>query len=197
MKTNGLDMQGNYLENFAFKEVVNFPEVPRVGTTIFKDKRVMLCIQITGVPIWVPLTAQLNTYIHDQPVADTTWTIDHDLNSSNTIVQVIGADGKHLIPNEVTQTMEQTVITFLQPQAGRAILMIGQEEGYARPDYSYTQEFDEASTTWVVNHGLGRNPMIRAFIGNNEVQPLSVVHNSLNQTTVTFSTPQTGIIRAI
>lgn len=193
-----LNMLGNFVKNFALEPVVNFPSVPRIGTFIFKDKRVMICLDLgSGTPVWVPLTAQLNTHIHDQPVAATTWVINHDLNSSNTLVQIIGADGKHITADEIVQTFETTTITFLTAQAGRAVLMLGQEDGYSRPDYAYTQTFSEASTTWVVNHVLGRNPAMRVFIGNAEVQPLSIVHDDLNTTTITFSTPQTGIVRAI
>lgn len=198
MKTNSLDLQGNSLKNFKLSPVTNFPAVPDVGTFIFKDRRVMICVEIdAGLPIWVPLTAQVNTHIHTQAVAATTWTIDHDLNSSNTIVQIIDATGKHITPDEVTQTFDQTVVTFITAQSGRAILMLGQEEGYDRPDYSYTQSFDTPSTTWVVTHMLGHAPAIRVFIGNAEVQPLSIVHDTVNQTTVTFSTPQTGLVRAL
>lgn len=193
-----LDMQNNYLSNAALEPVVNFPAVARPGSLIFKDKRVMICVEIeAGLPIWVPLTAQINTHIHDQNIAATTWTINHRLNSSNTIAQVIGADGKHIVPNEITQTLDQTVITFINPQVGRAILMLGQEEGYDRPDYAFTASFDSPSTTWVVNHMLGEEPIIRAFVGNQEVQPLSIVHNSVNQATVTFSQPQVGRVRAL
>jgi hypothetical protein len=198
MKSLGkFDLDQNQLQNFALESVINYPAVPVVGQVIFKDKRVMLCIEISeGIPAWAPLTGELNTHIHDQSVAATTWTIDHTLNSSSCLVQVMGTDGKHLIPDDVTQTHNQTVITFTENQAGRAILMLGSEDGVPRADFAYEQEFT-ASSTWIVTHALGYNPAIRVFIGNQEVQPLSIVHDSTNQATVTFSTPQTGSIRAI
>lgn len=199
MKVLGaLDMNGNMLKNPSLEQIENFPADSEPGRLIFKDKRVMICVEIdNGLRVWIPLTAQINTHIHDQNIAATTWTIEHRLNSSNTIVQVIGPDGKHIVPDEVTQTLGETVITFINPQAGRAILMLGQEEGYDRLDYAFSAEFDTPSTTWVVNHMLGEEPVIRAFVGNQEVQPLSIVHNSVNQATVTFSLPQVGRVRAL
>lgn len=198
MKSLGnLDLRDNYLLNPALKPVENFPQVPKVGSLIFKGQRVMICIEIEeGLPIWAPLTAPLNTHVHDNPVAQLTWTIEHNLNSSHVIAQVIGADGKHVIPDEVVCNFNETIITFHGDQAGRAVLMVGNEDGTPRDNYSFEQDFTE-SNTWVVNHMLGYNPIVRVFIGNQEVQPLAITHDSSNQATVTFSTTQTGHVRCV
>lgn len=198
MKHNGgIDLQNNFLRNFRLEHVENFPAEPEVGTFIFKDKRVMICVELeAGLPFWLPLTAQRDTYKYTQSVAATTWTIDHDLNTATTIVNIIGADGKHVIPDEITQTYNQTIVTFLVAQAGRAILVSGQEDGYDPAPTAFEQSFTNVDTV-VVNHMLGEEPIIRVFIDNHEVQPLSIVHNSANQATVTFSTPRTGKVRCI
>lgn len=198
MKHNGnINLQNNLLQNARLEHVENFPAEPGVGSLIFKDKRVMICVELeAGLPFWLPLTAQRDTFKHTQSVASATWTIDHDLNVANTIVNIIGVDGKHVNADEITQTYNQTVITFIEPIAGRAILVSGQEDGYDPQPTSFEQSFTN-STTWVVNHMLGEEPIIRVFIENHEVQPLSIVHNSANQTTVTFSTPRTGKVRCI
>jgi hypothetical protein len=198
MKHNGnIDLQHNLLKNFRLEAVENFPADPKAGSFIFKDKRVMVCVELdAGLPIWFPLTAQRDTFKHTQSVAATTWIINHDLNVSTTVANIIGVDGKHVIPDEITQTYNQTIVTFLEPQAGRAILVSGQEDGYDPAPTAFEQSFTNLST-WVVNHMLGEEPVIRVFIANNEVQPLSIVHNSTNQTTVTFSTPRTGKVRCI
>jgi len=199
MKHNGtIDLQGNLLKNITLETVVNFPATAKPGSFIFKDKRVMICVEIdNGVPFWVPLTNEVDTFIYTQAVAATTWTINHNLNSSNTIVQIIDGSGNHIVPDTIVQTFDTTTVTFINAQAGRAILMLGSIEGSDRPNFAYEQTFSVASTTWVVPHTLGYYPAIRVFIGNAEVQPLSIVHDSLNQATITFSTPQTGMIRAI
>lgn len=198
MKSLGnIDLQDNMLLNPVLKQVENFPEVPKVGHFIFKGQRVMICIEVAdGLPVWAPLTAPLNTHIHDQPVASNTWTIPHKLNTSHVIAQVVGTDGKHVIPDEVQCNFNETIITFATNQAGRAVLMIGNEDGSPRDNYAFEQDFTD-SNTWTVNHMLGYNPLIRVFVGNQEVQPASITHNDLNTTTVTFSTPQTGYVRCV
>lgn len=198
MKALGnIDLQNNMLLNPVLKQVENFPEQPKVGHFIFKGQRVMICIEVEeGLPVWAPLTAPLNTYIHDQPVASTTWTIPHDLNSSHVIVQVVGTDGRHVIPDEVQCNFNETIITFSTNQAGRAVLMIGNKDGVPRDMHSFEQDFVE-QTSWVVSHMLGYNPLVRVFVGNQEVQPLSIVHNDLNTATVTFTNPQSGYVRCV
>jgi hypothetical protein len=53
------------------------------------------------------------------------------------------------------------------------------------------------SDTWTVIHGLGYYPITRVFIGNQEVQPLSITHDSVNQTTIRFTTSQVGTAKFI
>lgn len=198
MKALGnIDLQSNKLLNVVLDQVTNFPASPKVGQLIFKSQRVMICVELDeGLPVWAPLTAEINTHIHDQAAAASTWTIPHELNTSHVIAQVIDTSGKHIIPDEITCNYNETVITFAEAISGRAVLMLGSEQGSPRDNYSFEQEFSGTDTV-VVNHMLGYNPVIRAFIGNQEVQPLTITHNDLNTTTVTFSTPQTGTIRCI
>lgn len=193
-----IDLVQNMLQNPVLEAVVNFPPNPKAGQIIFKEKRVMICLELDGgIPIWCPMTNEINTHIHNQALASTTWTINHELMASNTIVQILDSTNTHIYPDTIEQSYNQTVVTFTTTQAGRAILFLGGTEGNFRANISYEQTFSEASASWVVTHGLGYNPIIRVFIGNVEVQPLAVIHDTVNQTTVTFTNPQTGIVRAI
>lgn len=199
MKSLGnIDLQSNLLLNPVLEQVENYPADPKVGHFIFKGQRVLICIEIQdGLPVWAPLTVPLNTHIHDQPVASTNWTITHELNSSSVFAQVITSDGKHIIPEEVTCNYNQTVITFYAAQAGRAVLMIGSDEGVPRRTIAYEQDFVVDSDTWVVTHSLGYEPLIRVFVGSEEVQPTSIIHDDANQSTVSFSTAQAGHVRCL
>jgi hypothetical protein len=198
MKSFGnIDLQNNFLLNPVLKEVENYPASPKVGQFIFKNKRVMICVEIaSGLPIWAPLTVVLNTHIHEQTTAATTWTIPHGLNASAVMAQIVDVDGKHVIPDEIQCTYNQVVVTFYSAMTGRAVLMLGNDDGLARVNPSFEASFENLSV-WVVNHILGYNPLVRVFVGMQEVQPASIVHNSLNQLTVTFSTPQSGQVRCI
>lgn len=54
-----------------------------------------------------------------------------------------------------------------------------------------------ASTEWIINHWLGRYPVVDVYIDINGEKklaiPLNVVVDSVNRCTVYFSQPQSGI----
>lgn len=60
-------------------------------------------------------------YNFTQAIADTTWTITHNLNNQHPLVQVYGADHLTLIPQSISGSNANTVIvTFSTPLAGYA-----------------------------------------------------------------------------
>jgi hypothetical protein len=65
------------------------------------------------------------------------------------------------------------------------------------PVYTHTQS--SASSTWTVNHNLGRKPNVDVVIphtGQSEVVlPLKIQVTSDNQVVITFTSAQTGIVR--
>lgn len=198
MKHHGsIDLQHNELRNVTLEPAANFPLVPKLGSFLFKDKRVLICVEETGLPVWVPLTQTLNTVQHAQAVATDTWTIPHQLNSADVMVQVFDQDGKVIIPDNIDcSKVNETTVTFSSAQGGRAILMLGDINGTPRQTTTYEQTFNSVDTV-VVTHGIGTEPAIRVFVGGQEVQPASIVHNSNVQTTVTFNNPQSGIVRCL
>lgn len=56
-----------------------------------------------------------------------------------------------------------------------------------------------SATTWTINHNLGHPPVVDVAVNYNgaltKAIPLSVVHTSANQLTVTFSSAKSGIAR--
>lgn len=193
-----LDLTKNLLKNFKLEQLSNFPSDAVPGTFIFKDKRVMVCVELDGsIPVWVPLTQEIATYIHDQPTNASTWVINHSFNAAIAMVQVFDEFNKMVIPNEIDCSVEnQVTIYFSSASRGKAVIMLGATDGVAKPDIAYEEDFSDESV-WVVNHGLGYNPEIRVYINGQEVQPVSIVHNSTTQTTVTFSSSQSGTVRCI
>jgi hypothetical protein len=193
-----LDLKGNDLIGAVFGLEDNFPTDPRPGRFMMKGKVLYLCIEIAdGVPVWVPLTRQITMLKFTQESAALEWTISHNLNVSIALVQVFDADGNVVIPNNINcTTLNQVTITFGLPTAGFAIIQRGEVDGATPPLYAFETSFSN-SDTWVINHNLGYNPTIQCYIGQDMVQPVSIVHNSLNQSTVTFSTAKTGSVRCI
>lgn len=194
-----LDLGGNTLYGVTIENTDNYPVSPKPGRFIFKDKRAMMCVEISGgIPVWVPLSQEISMKVHMQTTPSNTWVIAHDFNTTNVMVQTLDVNNLTINPASIdTSVYNQVTISFGGSSIpGKAIIMTGSTEGMARPNYAYTQDFTNA-TTVVVTHSLGYYPIIRVFVGNYEVQPASIVHDSTVQATITFSSPQTGTVRCI
>jgi hypothetical protein len=193
-----LDLQDHEVQNVVVKAATNFPDNPKPGHLVFKQGRLMLCQDITnGIPVWIPLTQEITSYIHNQGVASTTWTINHNFNTNKVIVQVSDTSGKVMIPDSIDiSTINTAVVSFATAESGVAIVMLGTFDGNDKPNVVYEQEFTNTNSI-IVSHNLGYEPIIRTYIDNVEVQPNTIVHDSVNQATVTFSESQTGVVRCI
>ncbi len=193
-----LDLQKNQLQNAALQTLTTFPTTPVVGQLAFVNSIVFICVTAGSLPVWVPLTREITAYTHTQEAASVLWNVTHSLNTTSVNVQVFDGNNKVVLPSEVTTTGPNTLtIDFGSTQAGRAVVVTGHFDGNVKPTYAYTHYQSVADTSWSITHNLGYNPIIRVFIGTNEVQPSTIVHNSTNQVTVTFSTPQVGYVRMI
>lgn len=197
-----INLQENQMRKLAFDSETDFPLVPVVGRLVFKDFTLYMCVALNGaLPIWIPVTNSINTFKHTQAVAASSWVIEHKLTSTYPVVQVYDENNQLAIPDTVTSTGEQEItVTFGQAMTGKAIILSGDEMpadgvGILSPDLvAYTTSFT-AQTTIVVKHNLGYYPIVRAYIGGDEVQPDNVVHDSIYQATVTFPSAQTGVLR--
>lgn len=192
------NMQQNELQNAALSTLTAFPVTPVVGQIAFVNSTVYICVGSGQLPVWVPLTREITAHTHSQPDAASTWTINHGLNTTSVNVQVFDASSRMVIPAEIETTSPSVVtVMFGTAQAGRAVIVSGHFDGQVKPTYAYTHYQNSASTTWVIAHNLGYNPIVRVFVGNNEVQPTSIVFNTSNQVTLTFATAQAGYAQLI
>lgn len=192
------NLKGNLLHETGFAPESGFPPNPSPGRFAFVDKRPYICAEVlAGTPAWVPLTKEIDTYIHRQTSPGVEWTINHNLNCKEVFVQVIGSDGKLFVPDVVDMsTKNRVTISTTTPMTGVALVMRGSTEGAIRPDVALEVDFAD-QTVVVVNHDLGYNPKVTVIVESYEVQPVSVVHNTVNQLTVTFSAARTGTIRLV
>lgn len=60
----------------------------------------------------------------------------------------------------------------------------------------YEQDFPE-STTWVVNHNLGRKPIVTLLTQGGVEMIAEVVHTNANQLIVYFASPIAGRVRCL
>lgn len=175
----------------------NFPSNPQVGRFLFKDRRLFVCVDISTLPVWVPITQEIDVYHHVQSTPALEWSIPHNLGSARVMVQVFNQSNIVISPDEIDCSVKDMVtVRFPIPYAGAAIVQLGETLGQPKQDFAFTQSFT-GTDTCVVNHGLGYNPEIVAVQGGYVVQPTSVVYNSLNQCTVTFAVSGNYEIRCV
>jgi hypothetical protein len=193
------NLQQNELQNAVLSTLTSFPNNPVVGQVAFVNSIVYICVRVTPAPpIWVPLTQEITAYTHVQGTASASWSITHNLNTTDVNIQVYNNANQIIIPDEITITGVNTAtVTFAALQQGKAVVLSGHFTGNQKPTYSYTHYQNTASATWTIDHALGYNPIVRVFIGTSEVQPASITHPTANQTVITFSTPQVGYARLI
>lgn len=189
----------NEIQNAALQTLTSFPTSPVVGQLAFVNSIVFICVSsLNSLPVWVPLTREITAYTHTQSEPVSSWNIVHNLNTTSVNIQVFDANSRAVIPDEIETTSPNTaIVTFGSNQAGRAVIVSGHFDGNVKPTYAYTHYQSVASTTWVITHALGYNPIVRVFIGTSEVQPKAIVHDTVNQVTITFETPQVGYARLI
>ena len=190
------------------EEVADFPTGNSIkqGRLAFFSGRAWIATEIiSGVVTWVPITNEITSYVHTQDVANSTWTIDHNLYSGTPVVAVYDDAGYQLIPNEVQPTtINQVVISFGVAMTGRAVILSGDIDGVNKSDnpqqFSFMHTQSTAATTWVITHALGYYPIVRVFTNDtppNEILPQGVTHNSTMQLTITFSSARAGTARLV
>jgi hypothetical protein len=189
----------NELQQAVMQTEYDWPANPKVGQLVFKNSVVYICIQISGgLPIWVPLTREIEMYVHVQDIASNEWIINHPLNTAYVLVQVFDGNSQMVIPNVVTiNSASQITIDFGGNAAGRAVILSGSLDGAQKPTYALEFHQTTPSTSWVITHNLGYAPIARVFSGSYEIQPSSIFHNSSNQVTLSFTTPQTGVAKLV
>lgn len=193
------NMQQNQLQRAVMPLYTSFPSLPVIGELAFVNSILYICVSVTNsLPVWVPLTREITVYQYSQATASTSWAITHNLNTTSVNVQIYDSLSNVIIPDGIQVTGPNTVtVTFTGQTTGSAVIVTGHTDGNVKPTYAYTFFETIAATTWTINHNLGYNPIVRVFIGNQEVQPLTVSFPTTNQAVLTFTTAQVGVARLI
>lgn len=193
------NLQQNQLQEAVIPLDTNFPMSPKVGRLAFVNSILYICISISNeLPVWVPLTRELTLYTHSQTNAEANWVIPHNLNTTSVQVQIFDDTDRIIMADEVMINNANTVTAmFNTPITGKATVLTGHNDGSPKPTYSFIFYQQAPVTQWIVQHNLGREPITRIFVGNQEVQPLSITHNSSNQLTVNFNQPYAGIAKLV
>jgi len=152
----------------------------------------------------------------------TSASISHNLDSLNVITQVFDSNNNVIVPSNIRNVnANQTLITFGTARSGKAVIAKAGHivSGTAAVSSSYADTAVSASfattasyaanagssivtgsftnvTSSIVTHNHNTKAVLVQVWDNNDyvIQPSSIRANSLDQVTVTFSTPESGII---
>jgi len=122
-----INLKQNAMQQMVVQTETNFPETPVVGRVVFKDAKLYMCVAINNlIPVWLPLTNKIDTYVHSEAVASTTWTVNHGMNTTIPLIQVYDEEGEMLIPESaIPLDNNNMTITFNVAVAGTAIVLFG------------------------------------------------------------------------
>lgn len=101
----------------------DFPASPSIGTMILKGTSLYAYLTIGGMETWYPFANRTNSYVHTQGAANTVWTINHQLHTTDVWVQVKDTDGKVVSANAVVIDEDTISITFTTAMIGTAVVV--------------------------------------------------------------------------
>lgn len=65
------------------KDEASFPENPSIGTIVLKGSNLYAYIQVGDYTTWYPFSSKTRSYIHTQALPSSSWTVNHNLGSSD------------------------------------------------------------------------------------------------------------------
>lgn len=193
-----VDMFNNYISNVVVTDEGTLPADAKAGRLAFNNKRLYVCIEIiNNIPIWIPLTSELNTATKIVSVPSSTWVFEHNLNSTTPMIQVYDENQQQVIPDSISATTNNVItLTFGKAMAGTVVGIFGDTKGTQKLPQSYERTVTSATTELVVQHNLGYNPTVIATSTSGDlVLAQSIIHPSMFSSYLTFSEPFTGTLR--
>lgn len=100
------------------------------GDLVLVGDRVYIAIDNT--PTWVQLTNVTDYFVHTQTPASASWTVTHNLNTLNVIVQIFDSSNNVILPDTIVATSANVVtVTFNTAVEGKAVVLTGDSNGVA------------------------------------------------------------------
>jgi hypothetical protein len=148
-----------------------------------------------------------------QATGSSTWTVNHNLNTSTPLVDIYDYTYNQLIPASISSISANTTqITFSTAQAGYAIISKGSgisSEVAISASFAITASYAASvgvnfeqvspSDAWTIVHNLNNKyPLVQVYNSSDAtIIPQSIVGTSTSTVTVTFSTAISGYARII
>lgn len=177
LNLGGFDVEG--FESLSFDETVTLPP---------------------GTPTDLPSAPSGGTvvigYTYIQTLPSMQWTLDHGQGTTNTVIQITDDSGTVLTPTLVKIVNDdRIVVSFDKPVTGTAQILLTKSTpltASATPTPFRTFVQSAPVNVWAVSHDLGYIPIVRSYVNGVLAIPVSIVHNSVNATTVTFASNVSG-----
>jgi hypothetical protein len=114
----------NKLQRVRLGLMPDFPDVPRIGNLVFKDKKLYIYALISSLPVWLPITSEVLYHSTVITTPALVWTITHGMAAGEILIQCYDGDNTWVIPDDIdSSTLGVSVITFLSPVSGRAFIV--------------------------------------------------------------------------
>lgn len=117
---NDLSLQGSLI---MAKNETEFPLNPAIGTMIIKDQCLYAYIVIGGMETWYPFSTRTNSFIYTQGVPSSSWTIVHNLGSTDVWYQVRDSNDALVIVGSTIIDEDTIRLDFTQAIAGTAVIV--------------------------------------------------------------------------
>jgi len=100
-----------------------FPENPRIGTIIIKDQILYAYLTIDEMETWYPFASRTRSYIHTQGEASSTWTVTHNLGTSDVWYQIRDEEGRITYAQTATVDSDSFTVSFTTPITGSVVVV--------------------------------------------------------------------------
>ena len=118
---NDLSVKGGQL--IMAKALTDFPANPAVGTFIVKDECLYCYIKIGTLKTWYPFGARTNSYVHVQGLANTTWTVNHNLGTADVWFQIKDSNNKIIYADTTTIDANSFTVNLTTAESGTVVVV--------------------------------------------------------------------------
>jgi len=101
----------------------DFPLNPALGTFVIKDRCLYGYLKIGGMETWYPFASKTNSFIHTQGVPALTWTVTHNLGTSNVWIQVKNEQGNIVGVGKTDVSDNQFQLNFTSAIKGTVVVV--------------------------------------------------------------------------
>jgi hypothetical protein len=100
-----------------------FPANPKVGTFLMKDNNLYGYVSIGGLETWYPFSHKTLSYIHSQGLSSSTWTVVHNLGTTNVWIQVKDQNGNIVSVGKQDIDANSFRLTFTEAVRGTVMVV--------------------------------------------------------------------------